>query len=261
MVTIFDGYKFAAKKEKSLKRKVKKLLDKGVRPKLVSIIVGEDPASLLYVNLKKKAAEKIGAEVEILHFDEALDPKEIILTIKKYNKNPKVSGIMVQMPLPDAVSDYKLQIINSIDPEKDVDGLRENSFYVHPTAKAVLQIIKEANPEFVVHSSIFKVCVVGEKGMVGSSLVKEMKKLGFRLVKDLSDADILVSATGSTGSISKDMVKKGTVVVDVGSPLGDIDPSVALRASFISPVPGGVGPVTISCLLENLISACYTGSL
>lgn len=256
MAIVFDGRAYASGKEEDLKKKVLKLKEKGVVPRLVSIVVGEDPASLLYVNLKKKAAERIEAEVIIVHFDEIFDPKEIILRIKKYNENPRVSGIMVQMPLPDRFSDYKLQIINSIDPKKDVDGLRENSFYVHPTAKAVLQIIKEANPKFMVHSFLFKVCVVGEKGMVGSSLIKEVKKLGFWLVRDLKDADILISATGSTGSIKKEMVKKGAVVVDVGSPLGDIDPSVIIKASFISSVPGGVGPVTISCLLENLISAC-----
>lgn len=256
MAIVFDGRMYASGKEEDLKRKVLKLKEKGIVPRLKSIVVGEDPASLLYVNLKKKAAERIGVEVEIVHFNKAFNPKEIILTIKKYNKDPKVSGIMVQMPLPDSILEYKLQIINSIDPKKDVDGLRENSFYIHPTAKAVLQIIKEANPRFMVHSFLFKVCVVGEKGMVGSFLVKEMKKLGFRLVKDSNDADILISATGSAGSVGKDMVKKGAVVVDVGSPLGDVDPSAIIKTNFICPVPGGVGPVTISCLLENLISAC-----
>ncbi|MFH1863589.1 MAG: bifunctional 5,10-methylenetetrahydrofolate dehydrogenase/5,10-methenyltetrahydrofolate cyclohydrolase [bacterium] len=255
MAIVFDGRSYASGKEEDLKKKVLKLKEKGVVPRLESIVVGEDPASLLYVNLKKKAAEKIGAEVEIVHFDEALDPKEIILTIKKYNKNPKVSGIMVQMPLPDAVSDYKLQIINSIDPKKDVDGLRENSFYVHPTAMAVLQIIEVARLRLASARQAKTICVIGKGGMVGSALLEKIKDTDYKLMENSKDADILVSTTGSPNLVKADMVKEGVVVIDVGFPKGDVDPSVYPKASFYTPVPGGVGPVTITCLLENLAEA------
>lgn len=261
MTVVFSGKAYASGKEEELKEKVLKLTKKGAVPKLISIIVGDNPASILYVNLKKKAAERIGAEVKVVRFDKALNPARIIQSIKQYNEDPKVNGIMVQLPLPDPVSSFKLKIINSIDPKKDIDGLRKNSFYVHPTAKAVIEIIEQANSRFRDQSSRYQVCIVGEKGMVGSSLVKEIKKMGFRLTGDTNAADILISATGSPGSVKKDMVKKGVVVVDVGSPLGDVDLATADKASFITPVPGGVGPVTVSCLLENLIIACYTGSL
>jgi len=256
MAIIFDGYKFAAKKEKSLKREVKKLLEKGVRPKLVSIIVGDDPASKLYVNLKKKAAERIGAEVEIVRLSLGIRVEEIIQTIKQFNNDDKVKGIMVQLPLPEKIDNSRLRIIGSIIPKKDVDGLKKNSQYIHPTAKAVLQIIEVAWKRYDISDSGCTICIVGAGGMVGGFLVKEIAKTKLQLIKETKNADIVVSATGKPGIIKKEMVKERVIIIDVGSPFGDVDfKRVLPKASFITPVPGGVGPVTISCLLENLVIA------
>lgn len=248
MVIIFAGRKYAREKEEILKSKVLKLREKGIVPKLVSILVGDDRASKLYVGLKKKAAERIGVEVEVVGLAAKSSVEEILQTIKRVNADEKVQGMIVQLPLPERLDQEKEKIINSIDPKKDVDGLREDSPYVHPTAKAILQIVKIAGPAKTI-------CVVGERGMVGSSLIKEIKKTKLQLVKDSGVADILVSATGQPNLITPDRVKTGAVVIDAGSPKGDVDPAVALRANFMTPVPGGVGPVTISCLLENLIIA------
>ena len=266
MTIIFDGRQFTAGKEKFLKKEVKRLLARGVHPKLASIIVGDDPASKLYVNLKKKAAQRIGAELEVRSRKSEVGYRSLIGEIRRLNGDKTIYGIMVQLPLPLNIRHHTLDIINSIQSNKDVDGLRKDSIYVHPTAKAVLQIIKFAGPRCPA-----AVCVVGATGMVGTPLVRELRKKGYKVIgcnsktKDLKSetlkADILVSATGSPGIISADMVKEGAVVIDVGSPRGDVDPSIGIKASFITPVPGGVGPVTISCLLENLLDACYTGSL
>jgi methylenetetrahydrofolate dehydrogenase (NADP+)/methenyltetrahydrofolate cyclohydrolase len=267
MAIVFDGRKFAAEKEVALGVRVLGLKARGVYPKLASILVGNDPASQLYVNLKKKAAERIGAEVDIYLIKENSKLGDLIILIKTLNADKTVHGIMIQMPLPGNLANFRSQIINAIKPEKDVDGLRDDSLFLHPTSKAVVQIINEARKEIPLKDSPFKVVVVGATGMVGKPLVHELKKEKYEVIEcstETSDlksktlqGDILVSTTGVPGIIKGDMVKAGAIVVDVGSPKGDVDfAKVEKIAAYISPVPGGVGPVTITCLLENLISAC-----
>ena len=273
MAVIFDGRKFAAEKEIALALRVLGLKTRGVYPKLASIIVGEDPASKLYVGLKKKAGEKIGAEVDIYYIKENSKLEDLLLLIKTLNEDDSVHGIMIQMPIPGSLGNSKSEILNSINPEKDVDGLRVDSPYLHPTSKAVIQVIDEARRQLKISSEAgyvnlkLKICIVGATGMVGEPLVHELKNQLYKVIecstktKDLGQktrkADILVSVTGVSGIITSDMVKDGAVVIDVGSPKGDVEfLEVSKKASFISPVPGGVGPITISCLLENLILAC-----
>lgn len=271
MATIFDGRKFAAEKEISLQNRVLGLKARGVYPKLASIIIGNDPASVLYVNLKKKAAERIGAELDVYHISEKAKLDEIILLINTLNTDKTVQGIMIQLPLPKELVNCKLEIVNSITPAKDVDGLRKDSLFLHPTSKAVVEIIDEAkkdkNVRLPLKGNPCKVVVVGATGMVGAPLVKELKTEGYEVVECNSDTptlkgetlqgDIVISCAGVPNLIMDDMIKDGAIVIDVGSPQGDVDfELVSKKASFITPVPGGVGPVTISCLLENLISAC-----
>ncbi len=256
MTIVFDGRAFAEKKSKKLDKEVAKLKKQGIHPKLASIIVGNDPASKLYVSLKKKIAEGIGAETDVYYFKEK-EPLENILTlIDSLNSDPTVHGIMVQLPLPANFSkEDKEKIINLIKKEKDVDGLREDSPFVHPTVMAIIQVIKEARLRLASARQAKTIYVVGKTGMVGSSLLKEIKSTNYKLVEKSEDADILVSATGSPNIIKASMVKKGATLVDVGSPKGDIDPSCYKIAGFVTPVPGGIGPITISCLLENLTEA------
>ena len=264
---IFDGRKFAAEKETTLALRVIGLKARGVYPKLASILVGTDPASELYVNLKKKAAERIGAEVDIYFIKENSKLEDLLFLIRTLNEDETVHGIMIQMPIPGKMGEFKDKIVNSIVPEKDVDGLREDSQFLHPTSKAVIEIIEEAKKDMPLKVKPCKVVVVGATGMVGRPLVRELKEEKYEVVEcntktiDLQglslQADILVSVTGVPNIIKGDMIKNGAIVIDVGSPKGDVDFSeVEKIASFISPVPGGVGPVTITCLLENLISAC-----
>jgi methylenetetrahydrofolate dehydrogenase (NADP+)/methenyltetrahydrofolate cyclohydrolase len=267
MATIFDGRKFAAEKEAALQMRVLGLKTRGVYPKLASILVGEDHASQLYINLKKKAAERIGAEVDIYLIKEKSKLEDLLLLIKTLNEDKTVHGIMIQMPIPGELGIKKDETINAIDPEKDVDGLRADSQFLHPTSKAVMEIIDEAKKDESLKGKLQKVVVVGSSGMVGRPLVKELKEQNYDVVacdtkttnlrEKTLEGDILVSTTGIPNLITGDMVKDGAVVIDVGSPGGDIDfPEVFKKASFVTPVPGGVGPVTITCLLENLISAC-----
>jgi len=261
MAIIFDGREFALAKEKKLRGEVISLRSNGIIPHLASIIIGEDAASKLYVGLKKKAAEKIGAELDIYYFSENTGTEDILHLIDSLNRDGNVHGIMVQLPLPQNLAFEKNKIIDSIDPKKDVDGLRRDSVFLHPTSKAVVDILKDAEEKLDLKPRI--VCVVGSTGMVGTPLVKELKNENYTVIevnaetKDLksklSQADVVISATGVPGLIKPSMVKKGVLAIDVGSPVGDFDASVSGKAKFFTPVPGGVGPITISCLLENLV--------
>ena len=256
MAIIFDGKAFAAKKILDLDKKVALLKNRGIHPKLASILVGEDSASKLYVSLKKKKAEAIGTEMDVYFLKEKENIETILALIDSLNLDTAVYGIMVQLPLPgNFTKEDKEEIIGLIKKEKDVDGLRQDSPFVHPTAMAVLQVIKEAVKQLEITNLKLKICVVGASGMVGSALLKEIKKTNYKLVEKTDEADILVSTTGSPNIIKVNMVKKGAIAIDVGSPKGDIDPEVSEVADFLTPVPGGIGPITISCLLENLVKA------
>ena len=280
MPIIFDGRAFATEKILNLNKEVAKLKNVGIHPKLASILVGDDPAGRLYVSLKKKRAESIGMEMDIYFLKEKENIETILALIDSLNIDPTVYGIMVQLPLPSNFSkEDKEMIISLIDKEKDVDGLREDSLFLHPTSSAVIDVINESkktidynstcadmsHSQGVCHGTNCVVCVVGATGMVGTPLVKELKKEGYEVIKcnhdtqDLKEktlrADILISATGIPNLISSDMIKKGATIIDVGSPKGDVDSSCNNTVGFITPVPGGIGPVTISCLLENLVKA------
>lgn len=265
MATIFDGRAYAEEKIKKLDLEVAKLKNRGIYPKLASILIGEDPASKLYVSLKKKKAEAIGAEMDTYFLKEKENIETILALIDSLNSDASVYGVMVQLPLPANFSKKdKEKIIGSIKKEKDVDGLREDSLFLHPTSKAVMDVIDESK-KTTDHRSSPVVCVVGSTGMVGKPLVKELKKEGYKVngcnhnTKNLKEktlkADILISATGIPNLVTCDMVKKGATIIDVGSPKGDFDPEVSKVAGFMTPVPGGIGPITIASLLENLVKA------
>jgi methylenetetrahydrofolate dehydrogenase (NADP+)/methenyltetrahydrofolate cyclohydrolase len=268
MAIIFNGRRWAASEEEILKDKVRDLKQNyNIVPRLATILIGNDPASKLYVNLKKIAAERVGCKLDIFFF-EKISSKDLISKIRALNKNKKTHGIMIQMPLPNSLQKSKSKIISAISPQKDVDGLRNDSPFFHPTAKAVIEIAEGCIPQINAPKSKLTFCVVGARGMVGKPLVKKLKGLGFKTIachsqtRDLKHqtlkADILISAAGVPNLIAVDMVKKDAYVIDVGSPKGDVDfNAVSRKAKFITPVPCGVGPVTISCLLENLIFAAY----
>lgn len=266
MSTIFDGKLFALQKNEELKKEVLDLNTRGLFPHLASIVIGDNPASKLYVGLKKKAGEKIGIQVDVYYLPETIKKEDLLTLIDTLNKDKEVTGVMIQLPIPGELSNYKPEIIESILKEKDVDGLRDDSLFIHPTSKAAIEILNYAKllPS-VSQTPISKICVVGSTGMVGKPLVKELKSIGYEVVecdsqtqniKDFTlSADAVISATGVPSIIKSEMIKEGVIAIDIGSPKGDFEEDVSKKALFFTPVPGGVGPVTISCLLDNLIKA------
>jgi len=273
MVVIFDGKKFAQGKEKDLRRQFELLVDKKkIGPKLVSILVGNDAAGCLYTRLKKEAAERVGVNFEKVEFVEEVDDEQIKESIKELNKDPKVGGIMVQLPLPMSLKGKQEEIVETIIPTKDVDCLTAANLgrlmmgemtLLPATVRGIWEILGKAgiNEKTIVGKNV---SVLGRSDIVGKPLANLLINRGATVTvchhqtKDLAclikRADIVISATGSPNLVKGEMVKEGAIVIDVGSPKGDVDfGSVVKKASFITPVPGGVGPMTVVSLLENFL--------
>lgn len=268
MTYIFDGKAFVEKKKIELEERVRKLRGKKIIPTLASILVGSNKSSLFYTNLKKKFAESVGCKLIVFEFDTRVFKESILQKIEELNKDKNIDGVMVQLPLPlnFSVLDRK-EIINSIVKEKDVDGLREDSIYLTPVVKAVLQVLKEAS-SYIVRLPL-KVIVVGSEGFEGRKISKVLSEMGYEVKgvdkknflesKDLlKEADIVVSVTGCKDIVKASDIADGAILVDVGYPLGDIEKEAYSKASFVSPVPGGVGPLTIYFLMENLVESAFS---
>lgn len=284
MAIIFDGKKAAGELAEKLGRDVADFKNQtGITPKLVSILVGDDPGSVMYTRMKQKKAENVGIEFIKKEFSGDVELEELTSGIEQQNKDNSVHGIMVQLPLPLSITaKQQALLINSIDSAKDVDCLTSENLellktgkprYLPATVSGIIKIIDNVFSAGVAtitpqgcKAKTF--CVVGASGMVGRPLSDYLKSLGKEVMecdeftKDISvftrQADILISATGVPGLIKKEMVKPGAVVIDVGYPKGDVEfENVSKVASFITPVPGGVGPLTVISLLENTFKVCY----
>lgn len=231
-------------------------------PIVVSFCNQEDLPSVNYTGMKQQKAAELGIDFRAEIFSAQTSRDELAAKIQQYNNDPLVDGIMVQLPLPESLNLFKGPLIELIDPRKDVDGLTEKGrlIYIPATVKAVLTILDEACPQW----GLKHLAVVGSKGEVGRSLVEclEARKVA-NLAKidmnqgdintDLSKADIVISATGQEGLVKPEMIRNGIVLIDVG--LGDFDPKCYKKASFYTPRIGGVGPVTVVSLMENVIEA------
>ena len=282
---IFDGKDFAQEKERELKRKVDELRRKGVVPKLVSILADDSKESALYVSLKAKFSQRIGVIFDIHQFTVGTKTREIVTDIQKANANSLVHGIMIQLPV-----ENQGEILPAISPTKDVDCLTEENLglivigrprFLPATVNAVMEIIKYALGHL---GHMFEeekwlkgktVCIVGASIIVGKPLAMVLSDLGAtviicrsttgKLAEFTQKADVLVSATGVIDLVKKEMVKEGAIVIDVGISkllrdgkfrvVGDVSKDVLEKTSFLTPVPGGVGPVTVACLFENLLLA------
>jgi len=258
MTHIYKGKKKAKEKLRDLSVLTKSLIKKGKRPRLVSFLIGDSKEGLIYSAMKKNTAMKIGVVFDVVHLPNDAGKTRIIREIKNLNNDDTVDGIMVQLPLPDSYSKKeRREIINSITKHKDVDGMREDSFFTAPVVKAVMIALSDS----AVGSK--SLCTIVGGGFVGKKIVKALEKKGFNIVsvntktkdikKKTKKADVLISATGCAGLIEKDMVKQGAVVIDLGYPEPDVSKDVYKKASFITPVPEGIGPLTIACLMENLV--------
>lgn len=272
MKDIIDGTKVSF----AIRGQVKKLiLEEKITPCLAVIQIGDNKASQVYIKNKKKACEDVGIRFEYIKFNDTICEDLVINEIKRLNNDISVNGILVQLPLPDSFDEGK--IINEINPLKDVDGLTyqnvgnlvlENDCLVPCTPLGVMELLKAYKVELATKN----VCLVGRSNLVGKPLMqlllKEDATLSVCHSKSLdiknytTKADVLIVAAGHPNLITKDMVKEGAVVIDVGINkegnllCGDVDfEEVSKKASLITPVPGGVGPMTVSCLLKNVVKA------
>lgn len=273
MGKIIDGKAFANLLGQNLKEKVKKLKDEGITPHFCVINIGDDPASKIYVRTKKRRAEKMGIIQDTYQMSADTKQEEAIALIDKLNADPAINGLMVQLPAPKQIDTDAL--IERIDPNKDADGLTPanighlwmgNHFVEPATAEGIIALLKH----YEIPLEGKNVVIIGRSNIVGKPLAALMLEqnatvtIAHSRTKNLGEitkkADVLVSATGQAFLVKADMVKDGAVVVDVGMNhvdgklVGDVDfDNVKEKASYITPVPGGVGPLTVQFLMEAVV--------
>lgn len=274
---LLDGRLVSDSLLKEVSREVQKLAKKRIKPKLVIILVGENPASLSYIRQKRLAAERTGIQEELIQLSSKTTTQKLIALIEKLNKDKTVHGILVQLPLP-VHMDAPL-VIRAITPMKDVDGFgaynlgkmflaAEFENLAPCTPRGIIQIL-----EYYKISPVGKhAVIVGRSNIVGKPLAVMLINRDATVTvcnsktKNLADftrqADILVAAVGRPKMITANMVKKGAIVIDVGVTkvenrlVGDVDfENVKRKASWLTPVPGGVGPMTVACLMKNVMRA------
>ena len=276
MAEIIDGKELAKKVRKELKKDVEALKAKGINPKLAVIMVGNDPGSTVYVRNKSKACEKVGIEFEEFLFDEKTEEAELLDLIDKLNADDSIHGILLQCPVPKHIDVNKA--FRRISPNKDVDGFNpinvgnltigEDAF-ISCTPYGVVKMFEEYNIETEGKRAV----ILGISNIVGKPMIQCMLNKNSTVTvchsrtqnigEVIKEADIVIAAIGKPNFVKADMVKDGAVVIDVGinrledgTITGDVDyENVALKASFITPVPGGVGPMTIAMLLNNVVKA------
>ncbi|MFC1649823.1 tetrahydrofolate dehydrogenase/cyclohydrolase catalytic domain-containing protein [Patescibacteria group bacterium] len=255
---IFDGKTKAHQIESTLRGRSSGKQSKVLR----SIVVGDQAGAMKYQHMKKAAAERVGASLVIDHFDDDSDFETIKTKILELNTDSQVDGIMIQLPLPKILKNHTDALIKLIEPQKDVDGMRSDSPYTAPVVKAITIALRKAEKSLNQNLKDKKTLVVGSSGFVGKKLVKHLAENKYAVVgvDDASHidpytktADVIISITGVPDLIGPDQIQEGVILIDVGAPNGDIEKKAYERASYVSPVPGGIGPVTIACLLENLI--------
>ncbi len=274
---LLDGRKVSKEILLSLKQEVAELEKKHIHPKLVVILVGKDPASVSYIAQKQKACLATGIKWEQIDYETDVTTEELIAKILQLNGNELVHGILVQLPLPKQV--YMPEVIRAIEPKKDVDGftaynlgkvlLSKEFEYLAPcTPLGVVRILEH----YKIPVEGKEVVVVGHSNIVGKPLSVMLLNRNATVTtchvytKDLAAhtrrADILCVAVGKPDLIRAEMVKEGAVVIDIGinqkggKLVGDIDfENVAKKAAYVTPVPGGMGPMTVACLMENTVRA------
>ncbi|WP_217607867.1 bifunctional methylenetetrahydrofolate dehydrogenase/methenyltetrahydrofolate cyclohydrolase FolD [Helicobacter pylori] len=276
-VVLLDGQALADDIEKDLKNKIQTITAQTHKnPKLAVILVGKDPASITYVNMKIKACQRVGMDFDLKTLQEDIAEAKLLSLIKDYNTDQNISGVLVQLPLPRHI-DSKM-ILEAIDPSKDVDGFHplnigklctQKESFLPATPMGVMRLLKHYHIEIKGKD----VAIIGASNIIGKPLSMLMLNAGASvsvchiLTKDISfytqNADIVCVGVGKPDLIKASMLKKGAVVVDIGINhlndgriVGDVDFNNAQKvAGFITPVPKGVGPMTIVSLLENTLIA------
>lgn len=278
MGKLIDGKKISSDIREELKAKIAKLQEeKGVTPGLAVILVGDDPASQVYVRNKERACKETGIYSEVLRLPADTTEEQLFSYIDGYNKNDRIHGLLVQFPVPGHLSQQR--IIDRIDPSKDVDGLSYVNAgklasgtadgLVSCTPRGILELVKRTGTQIEGKH----VVVIGRSNLVGKPVAQLFLNENATVTichsrtKDLPavtrTADILIVAIGRPHFVKADFVKDGAIVIDVGTSrfegklTGDCDTDTIIeKASYITPVPGGVGPMTITMLLDNTVRAC-----
>ncbi len=285
MYKIIDGKQISSDIKLEIAEEVKKIKENGGKiPHLAAVLVGNDGGSETYVAHKVKACEQVGFNSTLVRFDSDVSEDVLLAKVDDLNNDPDIDGFIVQLPLPDHISENK--VIEAIDPTKDVDGFHPVNVgkmvvglpsFVSATPFGIMELLKR----YDIETSGKKCVVIGRSNIVGRPVSILMSKKGVDatvtvvhsrtkdLPKVVSEADIIIAAMGIPGFVTADMVKDGAVVIDVGTTRvksdltksgwklrGDVDfDNVAPKCSFITPVPGGVGPMTIVSLLQNTLLA------
>ena len=274
MATIIDGKELSKKLKEQMKDRVAQMRQQGIVPKLVVVLVGNNSASEVYVRNKHKACGEVGIESEVIKMPEETTQQELLDVVKGLNEDRTVDGILVQLPLPGQINEKV--VLRSILPEKDVDGFHPvnvgllsigDDCYAPATPSGIIAMFKEYGIEIAGKHCV----IIGRSNIVGKPMAALLLRHNATVTvchsktQNLSEltrqADIVIVATGHRHTLTADMVKEGAVVIDVGMNrnelgklCGDVDfDEVKEKASFITPVPGGVGPMTITELLENTI--------
>ncbi|MBI2032904.1 MAG: bifunctional methylenetetrahydrofolate dehydrogenase/methenyltetrahydrofolate cyclohydrolase [Candidatus Levybacteria bacterium] len=260
----------------NLSGKVIELKKRSIVPHLVIILVGDDPASASYVRQKKLKAEAIGAKETTYQFPANVNPGEIFLLTSKLNNDPSVHGVIIQRPLPQQLSEKLID--SAIDPKKDIDAFHPQTHFEMPLAKAVVILLKHIFAQNN-HKEMFEawlqkkqIVVMGKGKTGGGPTIDLLGKMGLNpLVVDsktadpeklTKTADIIITAVGKRGIITNEMIKSGVILINMGMHKEDgklhgdyEEEDIKDKASFYTPTPGGVGPVNVACLLENLTKA------
>lgn len=276
MAVLLDGKVLSKKVKDNLKKQVEILNKEGIFPKLAVIMVGNDPASSVYVKNKSKACKYVGIEFEEFLLDENIEEDELFSLIDNLNNDKTISGILLQAPIPKHLDINKA--FERIAPSKDVDGFNPINVgklsigidtFVSCTPWGIMKIFDEYKIDLQGKNAV----VLGRSNIVGKPMVQCLLSKNATVTichsktQNIADiirnADVIIAAIGKPKFVKSDMVKEGAVVIDVGinrledgSLVGDVDfENVVNKASFITPVPGGVGPMTIACLMENVVKS------
>lgn len=276
MARIIDGKAVSARVKEQVRKEAETLKEKGIEIGLAVVIVGDNPASRVYVNNKKKACAEVGFNSYEYALPDETTEAELLELVEKLNNDDKVNGILVQLPLPKQINENA--IINAIRPEKDVDAFHPENVghimigdfsFLPCTPAGVMELIAETGVDVCGKNCV----VIGRSNIVGKPMAMLLlHKNGTvtichsrtkNLEEICSNADILVAAVGKAGFVTPDMVKEGAVVIDVGMNrntegklCGDVDYAACFdKAGYITPVPGGVGPMTIAMLMRNTLTA------
>lgn len=259
---IINGKDIQAEIQQTLVGRIKNL---SLTPTLCVLQLGDDPVTSRFVRMKQRFGESIGAVVDVVRLPEDCSFAQVLATVGQKNNDPKCHGIVVQLPLPSHIDAEA--VCNAITPEKDIDALGSKSSYIAPVAGAVREILARAEADILDK----RVVVVGAGRLVGQPVAKWFQEQGNK--PDIVDietpnpecrfknADIIVSGAGVPHMIKPEMIKDGVVLIDAGTSeeggelKGDIDPDCAKKASVFTPVPGGVGPITVAVLFKNLLEA------